>query len=194
MSLDLLPLLLQKYRQKNPYRRVLTASFLKERKVMEVKVWYSLKEIKDRDASLPHFIHHGKDIPFQLCELYLYDGPPDMVPMGNTRMVAFSYHNSGWFETMRKGQHRVRLYMPMSTPLSELKEAVYVLGLEVSPEQLLGRIELFGGTGGQGSHRCHFGQDRIVGLRVKVLRGKGGLGECRPSPNALRQGRCRLEG
>ena len=37
MSLDLLPLLLQKYRQKNPYRRVLTASFLKERKVMEVK-------------------------------------------------------------------------------------------------------------------------------------------------------------
>ena len=135
----------QKYRQENPCRRVLTASFSKERKVMAVKEWYSLEEIEERDASLPHFIHHGKDIPFQVCELYLYDGPPDMVPMDNTRMVAFLSPNSGWFETMRKGQHHLRLYMPMWTP-SELKEAVYMLGLELSPEQLLGRIELFGGT------------------------------------------------
>jgi hypothetical protein len=78
------------------------------------------------------------------CDLYLYDGPPKIRPIG-VKMIAFTSPNLKWLDSMEKNPaHRVT-FMPVWN-IGELQRAVETLELKIDDEVLEERFEYFGGS------------------------------------------------
>jgi hypothetical protein len=78
------------------------------------------------------------------CDLYLYDGPPKVRPIG-VKMIAFTSPNFVWLDSMRKNPAHRRVYMPV-WKIKELQEAVKLLELKIEEKELEKRYKLFGGS------------------------------------------------
>jgi hypothetical protein len=78
------------------------------------------------------------------CDLYLYDGPPKVRPIG-VKMIAFTSPNFVWLDSMRKNPAHRRVYMPV-WKIKELQEAVKLLELKIEEKELPKRYKLFGGS------------------------------------------------
>jgi hypothetical protein len=77
--------------------------------------------------------------------IHLYDGPPSVEP-ADSKMVAFTSPNFGWLDSMRKNKKgHCKLYMPV-WELGELWEAVQLLNLDISLDDLIKRFKQFGGV------------------------------------------------
>ena len=133
----------KRYRKEHPNEKVLTASFTRERKLKQCILWEAESAI-EKSPDLPKY-SILTSIPDEACNLYLYDGPPDMEPNGETKMVAFPSPNAEWLDMTAKYEGHLTVYMPNWEPL-ELKEANDVLDLKLKEKTLDERIALFGGT------------------------------------------------
>jgi hypothetical protein len=137
-----------KYKKEHPDERLLTASYTKERKLEECKLWKSANEVNAgcKDGEDPLLVKEYESIPKDACALYLYDGPPDMKPKGSsTKMIAFTCPNAGWFGMTSKYEEHSKVYMPNWT-LSEIEMANDALQLKLAQNDLKVRFDLFGGT------------------------------------------------
>eukprot|EP00978_Attheya_sp_CCMP212_P023971 scaffold74622_cov64-Attheya_sp.AAC.5 len=84
-----------RYRRDNPEKTIALVSFSKDRTVMACKVL-------NTNGTLTN---HKKSIKDSGCDLYLYDGPPDMKPQSDNseaKMVAFTCPNHGWFNSITR--------------------------------------------------------------------------------------------
>jgi len=86
-------------------------------------------------------------VPRDVCKLYLYDGPPNHKPPGNScKMVAFLPPDPFWLNKVAaKYPDHAKIYMPNWSFL-EQQTANDVLGLNLSTADLTHRQALFGGT------------------------------------------------
>jgi hypothetical protein len=78
------------------------------------------------------------------CDIYLYDGPPDVSPNG-VKMVAFISPNHGWQRSMMKIEDHVKLYMP-NWDLNELFHVSKALALNIYDDEIKKRFALIGGA------------------------------------------------
>jgi len=129
-----------RYRRTNPTHKLLMASFTAQTKLSQCCLYPALN---DGQTAPP------KDftvIPRDVCDLYLYDGPPDDKPPGDSKMVAFVSPHPVWLDKIAsKYPDHAEIYMP-NWSFNEQQTAIDVLGLNVSTEELRRRNELFGGT------------------------------------------------
>ena len=133
-----------RYRRQHPDERVLTASFTKKQELKQCFVWKSLNEMKQNKDQ--HAYEEVKIIPTRACQLYLYDGPPNMEPSDPTTfMVAFPSPNADWMSMTSKYEHHMAVYMPNWTCV-ELNIANDALGLGLQEQHLEQKASLFGGT------------------------------------------------
>ena len=93
----------KKYRESNPEKKVLTASFSKERQLEECVLWNS-----PNDTDEEEFKYLDK-VPRNACDLYLYDGPPHLEPLGSSKMVAFTSPNAIWFSITSKYAEHIKV-------------------------------------------------------------------------------------
>ncbi|KAH9152498.1 hypothetical protein LEN26_003700, partial [Aphanomyces euteiches] len=128
-----------RYRNEHPEAIIVTASFNKDRQLKDCVVFSPDGSSMIWDNT--DFPNIGKRIP---NALHLYDGPPSVEP-ARSKMVTFTSPNFGWLDSMRKNAAHCELYMPV-WELSELGDAVKVLNLEISDEELAERYKQFGGV------------------------------------------------
>ncbi|CAK4650434.1 unnamed protein product, partial [Aphanomyces euteiches] len=129
-----------RYRNEHPEAIIVTASFNKDRGLMKCVVFGPDGSSMIWDNT--DFPNIGKRIP---NAIHLYDGPP-FVPPADSKMVTFTSPNFGWLDSMRKNvEAHCELYMPV-WELGELGDAVKVLNLEISDEELTERYRQFGGV------------------------------------------------
>jgi hypothetical protein len=139
---------LNKYRFENPEKSVITASFGKSQDLKDCQLFRPngiVEKCRDTNGKpiIPEFdtVSWPKDI---ICDLYLYDGPPNQPPL-HFKMIAFTSPNFTWLEAMRKEQSHSRLYMP-NWDLIELFHAQKALGLNIDEEEIQRRYAVFGGS------------------------------------------------
>ncbi|KAH9119784.1 hypothetical protein AeMF1_007734, partial [Aphanomyces euteiches] len=129
-----------RYRNEHPEAIIVTASFNKDRELKECVVFGPKGPV----------VHTFDSVSFARLQheypnaLHLYDGPPSVEP-ARSKMVTFTSPNFGWLDSMRKNAAHCELYMPV-WELSELGDAVKVLNLEISDEELAERYKQFGGV------------------------------------------------
>jgi hypothetical protein len=127
-----------RYRRDNPENKIALVSFAKDRTIMTCKVWKT-------NGTLTN---HEENIPRSGCDLYLYDGPPDMKPQSDSseaKMVAFTCPNHSWFNSITRDSSHQKMHMPNWTYM-ELQEAIVELSLSIDDEELMKRYSLFGGS------------------------------------------------
>jgi hypothetical protein len=139
---------LKRYLLENPGKTVVTASFDKDRKLKDCRLFRpngSVEEIIDvlGNPCIPRkgSVSWPKDID---CDLYLYDGPPTSKPKG-VKMVAFTSPNFSWLDSIRKESHHCILFMPPWN-ISELLAANEDLELNMDANEINNRFSFFGGS------------------------------------------------
>jgi hypothetical protein len=129
-----------RYRKENPTKKVLAASFSANQELEECKLYPALNE--GAEAQIVDYDH----IPADVCDLYLYDGPPNHKPPGKSKMVAFTSPHPGWLDKIAsKYENHVTLFMPSWDSL-EQRLANDTLALNLTIATLEKRRALFGGT------------------------------------------------
>eukprot|EP00978_Attheya_sp_CCMP212_P033104 scaffold132130_cov60-Attheya_sp.AAC.2 len=134
----------KRYRKEHPNEKMLTASFTTERNLKRCILWEAESAV-EKKPDLPKYSILTTSIPDEACNLYLYDGPPDMEPSGETKMVAFASPDAVWLDMTVNYEGHLTVYMPNWEPL-ELKTANDVLDLKLKEKTLDERIALLGGT------------------------------------------------
>lgn len=130
-----------RYRKENPAKKVLTASF-SAFQVMEECTLYPSLEGEAREEKPVTF----DKIPRNACDLYLYDGPPEHKPPGQSKMVAFTAPHPEWLDKVAsKYEDHQKLFMP-NWDAHEQRLANDVLSLGLTKEVLEKRRALFGNT------------------------------------------------
>lgn len=129
----------ERYGKENPQKSLVTASFTKDQKLMKCVLFRHDDDgrecIEEKTPYIP--LRSAPDWPAdEDCDLYLYDGPPEIPPQEVKNMIAFTSPNFGWFDSMRKDQNHTKVYMPVWT-FHELMHAIDVLQLDVSTEVLI---------------------------------------------------------
>ncbi|KAH9123117.1 hypothetical protein AeMF1_005816, partial [Aphanomyces euteiches] len=129
-----------RYRREHPRLAIVTASFNENQQLKKCVVFGSggSSVIWDK-TDFPNIENRFPKA------LHLYDGPPSVQP-AHSKMVTFTSPNFAWLESMRKnvGAHR-KLYMPV-WELTELWDAVEMLNLKISFEELIERYQKLGGV------------------------------------------------
>ncbi|CAK4240286.1 unnamed protein product [Aphanomyces euteiches] len=129
-----------RYRREHPRLAIVTASFNENQQLKKCVVFGSggSSVIWDK-TDFPNIENRFPKA------LHLYDGPPSVEP-ARSKMVTFTSPNFAWLESMRKNieAHR-KLYMPV-WELTELSDAVEMLNLKISFEELIERYQTFGGV------------------------------------------------
>jgi hypothetical protein len=138
---------LNRYRAENPTKDVITASFIKQT-MLDCTLFRNDGKVENSlDISGTSLIprRHTASWPNNIdCSLYLYDGPPNVPPVGE-KMIAFICPNCHWLDTMRKDPSHCKLYMP-TWGLTELYDANEVLQLNIDEDKIYDRYTLFGGS------------------------------------------------
>jgi hypothetical protein len=139
---------LNRYRLENPGKSVIAASFSKDRKLQDCKLFRPNGEVEECINNLGDFriprknsLTWPKDID---CDLHLYDGPPYLNP-NEGKMIAFTSPNFLWLDSMRKESTHGKLFMP-TWDLTELLAANEELELNIDENEIKERYDLFGGS------------------------------------------------
>ncbi|CAK5181390.1 unnamed protein product [Aphanomyces euteiches] len=129
-----------RYRSEYPGRDIVTASFNKNQLLKKCVVFFTDgSSLIWENTDFPNIAKH---IP---NALHLYDGPPSVEP-ADSKMVTFTSPNFGWLDSMRKNVNAHRtLYMPV-WELGELWDAVNLLSLNISSQELSNRYQQLGGV------------------------------------------------
>jgi len=129
-----------RYRLVNPTEKVLVASFSMNHQLEDCILYPALK---DEEMERPQLFTR---IPGDVCKLYLYDGPPNDMPPGDSKMVTFVPPDPFWLDKVASNYpDHAEIYMPNWSFL-EQQSANGVLGLNLSTTDLRHRHALFGGT------------------------------------------------
>ncbi|KAI3652001.1 hypothetical protein MP228_003304 [Amoeboaphelidium protococcarum] len=142
----------QEYRESNPDKQIVTASFDESRYLLQVVVYPPF--VGERDGVLD--IAHARSANGQLKKrhevdlmndypdaIHLYDGPPFASPR-RTQMICFTCPNYSWLKSSSKSSPAI-FYMPFWS-LDELIEAHDFLNLEIGHDEVERRYSLVGGT------------------------------------------------
>jgi hypothetical protein len=139
---------LHRYQTENPGKSVITASFSKDRKLQDCKLFRSNGEVEvfTDTFGYPYIPRkHTSSWPNDIdCDLYLYDGPPMLRP-NDVKMIAFTSPNFSWLDSMRKESKHSIVFMP-TWDCDELLAANKALELNIDEKELIKRFTLFGGS------------------------------------------------
>jgi len=162
-----------RYRLMNPTKKVLVASFTVDRRLSRCCLYPAL--LDEQQAVAPqHFTSIPDD---KVCDLYLFDGPPNHMPDGDSKVVAFTSPDPVWLNRIAaKYANHTEVYMPNWSFL-EQQTANHALGLQLSTEELMRRNALFGGTARYVLTNDNFFVDTGAQLVFQALGGIRTLGD-----------------